>query len=67
MTEIADNAVGENVTVHHQTGTVTFTDVDLSDVETSSVTARAGNQRHAGERLRADGGAAERVAECLHD
>ena len=40
VTEIADNAVGENVTVHHQSGTVTFTDVDLSDVETGSVTAR---------------------------
>jgi VCBS repeat-containing protein len=40
VTEIADNAPGENVTVHHQSGTVTFTDVDLSDGETSSVTAR---------------------------
>ena len=40
VSEIADNAIGENVTVHHQAGTVTFTDVDLSDVETGSVTAR---------------------------
>ena len=38
--EIADNAAGENVTVHHQSGTVTFTDVDLSDIETGSVTSR---------------------------
>src|SRR6185312_15886982 len=40
VSEIADNAAGENITVHHQTGTITFTDVDLSDIETSSVTAR---------------------------
>src|SRR5262249_18342788 len=39
-TEIADNAAGENVTVHHQSGTVTFTDVDLNDIETSAVTVR---------------------------
>src|SRR6185312_14462693 len=40
VTEIADNALGENVTVHHQAGAVTFTDVDLSDAETGSVTSR---------------------------
>ena len=40
VTEIADNAAGENITVHHQSGTITFTDVDLSDSETSSVTSR---------------------------
>ena len=40
VSEIADNAVGENVTVHHQAGTVTFTDVDLSDAEAGSVTSR---------------------------
>ena len=34
VTEIADNASGENVTVHHQSDTITFTDVDLSDIET---------------------------------
>jgi VCBS repeat-containing protein len=39
VTEIVDNAVGENVTVHHQSGTVTFTDVDLSDIETKSITS----------------------------
>ena len=39
VSEIADNAIGENVTVHHQSDTITFTDVDLSDSETSSVTA----------------------------
>src|SRR4029077_4286345 len=40
VTEIADNAAGENVTVHHQAGNVAFTDVDLSVIETSSVTGR---------------------------
>src|SRR4029077_11258170 len=40
VTEIADNAAGENVTVHHQAGNVAFTDVDLSDIETSAVTNR---------------------------
>ena len=40
VSEIADNAAGENVTVHHQAGTVTFTDVDLSDAEAGSVTSR---------------------------
>ena len=40
VSEIADNAAGENTTVHHQSGTVTFTDVDLSDSETGSVTSR---------------------------
>jgi VCBS repeat-containing protein len=40
VSEIADNAAGENTTVHHQTGAVTFTDVDLSDGETGTVTAR---------------------------
>ena len=53
VSEIADNAAGENVTVHHQSGTVTFTDVDLSDGETGSVTARQVTP-HAGERLYAD-------------
>ncbi len=38
--EVADNAAGENTTIHHQSGTVTFADVDLSDIETGSVTAR---------------------------
>jgi VCBS repeat-containing protein len=38
--EIADHAAGENTTVHHQSGTVTFLDVDLSDSETGSVTDR---------------------------
>jgi VCBS repeat-containing protein len=38
--EIADNAIGENTDIHHQSGTVTFLDVDLSDSETGSVTSR---------------------------
>ena len=40
VSEIADNAAGENTTVHHQSDTITFTDVDLSDSETSTVTSR---------------------------
>jgi VCBS repeat-containing protein len=40
VTEIADNAAGENTTVHHQSGAVTFTDVDLSDTETGTVSTR---------------------------
>ena len=39
----------------HTSGTITFTDVDLSDIETSSIT-NTQVDRHAGERLRADGG-----------
>lgn len=31
MSEVADNAAGENVTVHTRSGTVTFTDVDAGD------------------------------------
>src|SRR5205085_1223489 len=37
VTEVVDLAAGENSTTHHQSGTVTFGDVDLSDVETSSI------------------------------
>ncbi len=37
VTEDADGAVGENTETHHQSGAVTFTDVDLSDLETSSI------------------------------
>ncbi len=38
VTEDADNAANENNETHHQSGTITFTDVDLSDIETSSIT-----------------------------
>ena len=38
VTEIADLAAGENSDIHHQSGTITFGDVDLSDIETSSIT-----------------------------
>src|SRR5581483_5715171 len=38
VTEDADNAPGENADVHQQSGAITFTDVDLSDAETSSIT-----------------------------
>ena len=37
VTEIADNASGENTDTLHASGTVTFTDVDLIDTETSSI------------------------------
>jgi VCBS repeat-containing protein len=37
-TEIGDNLAGENVDIHHSSGTVTFNDVDLSDIETQSIT-----------------------------
>ena len=37
VTEDADGAANENAETHHQTGAVTFTDVDLSDLETSSI------------------------------
>ena len=40
VAEISDNAAGENVTVHHQSDTITFTDVDLTNVETSAVSSR---------------------------
>ena len=36
--EIADGAAGENTATHSLSGAVTFTDVDLSDIETSSIT-----------------------------
>src|SRR5262249_61974021 len=38
VTEIADGAPGENTAPHSLSGAVTFTDVDLSDIETSSIT-----------------------------
>src|SRR5262249_33164338 len=37
VTEIADGAPGENTAPHSLSGAVTFTDVDLSDIETSSI------------------------------
>src|SRR5262249_25267780 len=37
VTEIADGAAGENTAPHSLSGAVTFTDVDLSDIETSSI------------------------------
>ena len=66
VTEIIDNAVGENVTVHHQSGTVTFTDVDLSDIEAGTVTSRQVTSATLANGDRADGGAAERAAQRLH-
>src|SRR5262249_47337804 len=36
--EIADGAAGENTAPHSLSGAVTFPDVDLSDIETSSIT-----------------------------
>ncbi len=36
--EIGDNVSGENTDIHHSSGTVTFNDVDLSDIETQSIT-----------------------------
>jgi uncharacterized delta-60 repeat protein len=38
VTEIADLAAGENATTHTATGTIAFTDVDLSDTHSASVT-----------------------------
>src|SRR5262249_16320875 len=38
VTEIAGGAPGENTAPHSLSGAVTFTDVDLSDIETSSIT-----------------------------
>src|SRR5260221_605607 len=38
VTEIADGAPGENTAPHSLSGAVTFTDVDLSDIETSAIT-----------------------------
>ena len=40
--EIADGAAGENGTTHQDTGTVTFTDVDLIDTHDATVTPLAG-------------------------
>jgi VCBS repeat-containing protein len=37
VTEIADGATGENTATHSLSGAVTFTDVNLSDIETSSI------------------------------
>src|SRR5262249_17804082 len=37
VTEIADGATGENTAPHSLSGAVTFTDVNLSDTETSSI------------------------------
>ena len=37
VTEDVDGSANENIETHHQSGTVTFTDVDLSDIETSSI------------------------------
>src|SRR5204863_117194 len=38
VTEITDGAAGENTAPHSLSGAVTFTDVDLSDIEASSIT-----------------------------
>ncbi len=38
VTEDLDGAAGENTETHHQSGTINFTDVDLSDIETQSIT-----------------------------
>ncbi len=37
VTEDVDGSANENNEIHHQSGTVTLTDVDLSDIETSSI------------------------------
>jgi VCBS repeat-containing protein len=44
-TEIADHAVGENTATHTATGTVSFTDANLSDSHTVSVTANGSDYR----------------------
>ena len=41
-TEIVDNAAGENTTTHSQTGTITFTDSNISDTHTASFAAQSG-------------------------
>ena len=40
VTEDTDGAANENAETHHQSGTISFTDVDLTDVETSSITSK---------------------------
>ncbi|SHI45755.1 retention module-containing protein, partial [Pollutimonas bauzanensis] len=40
ITEVADNAVGENTTVHEAGGAVTFADVDLADTHTATASAK---------------------------
>ena len=47
-------------------GAVTFTDVDLSDLETSSI-ANTASVGDAGPWLRTDGSPAECAGECIHD
>ena len=41
VTEIADNAAGENATTHSQSGAITFTDADAGDTHTASVAPQA--------------------------
>ena len=53
VTEDADWRPNENTDTHHQSGAVTFTDVDLSDLETQFDHQHAAS-RDAGQRLRAD-------------
>ena len=64
VTEDVDLSANENAETHHQSGTITFTDVDLSDIETSSIYQHAG-ERDAGQRLHADDGAADRAGQRL--
>ncbi len=40
VTEIADNAAGENADTHSVTGTINFTDTDFNSVHTASFTAQ---------------------------
>ncbi|HWT12814.1 MAG TPA: Ig-like domain-containing protein [Allosphingosinicella sp.] len=42
VTELPNNAPGENVTVHTDSGTIAFDDVDLSDSHGASFTAQGG-------------------------
>jgi choice-of-anchor C domain-containing protein len=41
-TEIVDDAAGENTITHSQTGTITFTDSNISDTHTASFAAQSG-------------------------
>jgi VCBS repeat-containing protein len=43
VTELPNNAPGENVTVHQDSGTVAFNDVDTSDVHSATATPQGGS------------------------
>src|SRR5690606_30620926 len=44
VTEIEDNAAGENATEHTREGVITFTDADASDTHTATFAPQAGDQ-----------------------